>query len=101
MSLMSLRRFRVQSLTLALLTAVGLLLTALGSTTPAHARKKKEDSAASDKSDKKDDKKDDDSPFKDWDKTLKETESLKGLFTLYRKHDNVWVEIKPDQLDKP
>ncbi|APV48779.1 hypothetical protein BWI17_03225 [Betaproteobacteria bacterium GR16-43] len=37
-------------------------------------------------------------PFKDIVKDAKET---KGFFTLWQKDDKVWIEVKPDQLDKP
>ena len=37
-------------------------------------------------------------PFKDVVKDAKETD---GFFTLYQKDDKAWIEIKPDQFDKP
>lgn len=37
-------------------------------------------------------------PFAD---IVKETTETKGFFTLHRKEDKVWIEITPDQLDKP
>lgn len=77
------------------LAAVGLFLTAAVGSSPALARKKKDAAQAPAE------KKDDDSPFKEWDKTLKDVETQKGLFTVHKKHDNTWFEIAPDQLDKP
>ena len=32
---------------------------------------------------------------------LKDAQTLPGFFTLHRKDDKVWIEIRPDQLDKP
>lgn len=37
-------------------------------------------------------------PFKD---VLKDSSETKGFFTVHRKDDKVWLEIRPDQLDKP
>ena len=37
-------------------------------------------------------------PFKDIIKDAKET---KGFFNLWQKDDKVWIEVKPEQLDKP
>lgn len=90
---MSARTTRSIAPAAAILAVLGMFLsTALG-TQPAYAKKKE---AAP-----KEEKKDEDSPFKDWDKTLKEVETLKGLITVHRKHDNTWFELAPDQLDKP
>ncbi|MGQ9698213.1 MAG: zinc-dependent metalloprotease, partial [Armatimonadota bacterium] len=36
----------------------------------------------------------------DFDEVTKEAEKIEGLFTFYRKKDKVYVEIKPEQLDK-
>src|SRR5262249_1045822 len=36
-------------------------------------------------------------PFAD---VIKDAETIKGLFTLYRKDDKVWLEILPEQFDK-
>src|SRR5215475_6569904 len=36
-------------------------------------------------------------PFAD---VIKDAETVKGLFTLYRKDDKVWLEILPEQFDK-
>jgi hypothetical protein len=37
-------------------------------------------------------------PYKD---VLKDAKATPGFFTLHRKDEKVWIEIKPDQLDKP
>src|SRR5262249_31525879 len=72
-------------------------------TSQAWARKKDSAPARDDgkKEEGKEEKKDDGSPFKEWDKVLKDAESTKGLFTVYRKHDEKYLEIAPEQLDRP
>ena len=40
-------------------------------------------------------------PYADWKKVTKDTEVKKGFFTLYQKRENLYAEIRPDQLDKP
>ena len=37
-------------------------------------------------------------PYKD---VLKDAKAIPGYFTLHQKDEKVWIEIKPDQLDKP
>jgi hypothetical protein len=37
-------------------------------------------------------------PFAD---VIKDAKAFPGFFTLYQKDDKVWIEIKPEQLDKP
>ncbi|PXX43072.1 zinc-dependent metalloprotease [Undibacterium pigrum] len=37
-------------------------------------------------------------PFKD---IIKDAKELKGFFNLYQKDDKVWMEIRPEQFDKP
>lgn len=37
-------------------------------------------------------------PFAD---VIKDAKVFPGFFTLYQKDDKVWIEVKPDQLDKP
>ncbi len=81
---------------LATLLAAFFLASVAGAP-PAYAKKKKSEDAASAAADKKDD----ESPFKEWDKTLKEVETSKGLFTVHRKYDSIWLELTPGQLDKP
>lgn len=78
------------------LAVLGLFVASLVSA-PAQAKKSKKDEAPPAGAEKKDE----DSPYKDWDKTLKDTETQKGLFIVHRKHDSTWFEIAPDQLDKP
>jgi len=40
-------------------------------------------------------------PFTDWKKATKDAESRPGLFTIWKKRDNVYLEIAPDQMGKP
>src|SRR5262245_64068885 len=42
-----------------------------------------------------------DKPYGDWTKLTKDTQTLSGFFTLHRKRENLYMEIKPDQLDTP
>jgi Met-zincin/Domain of unknown function (DUF5117) len=42
-----------------------------------------------------------DKPFTDWKKVTKDAEMKKGFLTLYKKRENLYLELKPDQLDKP
>ncbi len=42
-----------------------------------------------------------DKPYGEWKKVTKDTETLKGLFTLYRKRENLYLELKPDQMGVP
>jgi hypothetical protein len=76
---------------------------------PASEEKKPE----SNKDDKKKDKNKKDEPKKeetkkeekkdeldDFDDTVKDAEKVEGLFTFYRKKDKLFMEIKPEQLDK-
>lgn len=42
-----------------------------------------------------------DKPYGDWKKLTKDAEVLKGWFTLYQKRDNLYMEIRPDQLEMP
>jgi hypothetical protein len=44
---------------------------------------------------------DKDKPFQDWKKLTKDAEVMKGYFTLYKKRENLYLELRPDQLDKP
>src|SRR5262245_56131096 len=82
---------------LTLLTILGFLIASLPACPPAYAKKKSDPAGAK----KEEEKKDEDSPFKDWDKTLKDVETQKGLITVHRKHDNTWFELDPEQMDKP
>ena len=42
-----------------------------------------------------------DKPYGDWKKLTKDAEVKPGYFTLYQKRENLYLEIRPDQLDKP
>ncbi len=42
-----------------------------------------------------------DKPFQDWKKITKDTETMTGFFTLYQKRENLYLEIKPEQLNQP
>ncbi len=42
-----------------------------------------------------------DKPFAEWSKLTKDAEQKKGFFTLWKKRDNVYLEIAKDQLDQP
>ncbi|MFI5372253.1 MAG: zinc-dependent metalloprotease, partial [Candidatus Eisenbacteria bacterium] len=42
-----------------------------------------------------------DKPYADWKKTIKDAEVKKGWFTLYRKRESLYLEIRSDQLDQP
>lgn len=44
---------------------------------------------------------DKDKPYGDWKKVTKDTEVMKGLFTLYKKRENLYMEITPAQLGVP
>lgn len=41
------------------------------------------------------------SPHKAFADVIKDAKEEKGLFTLYRKDDRVWIEIAPEQFDRP
>ena len=42
-----------------------------------------------------------DKPYTDWKKVTKDAEVKKGFFTLYLKRENLYLELRPDQLDQP
>jgi hypothetical protein len=44
---------------------------------------------------------DKDKPYQDWKKVTKDAEAKKGFLTLYQKRENLYLELTPDQLDKP
>jgi hypothetical protein len=44
---------------------------------------------------------DKDKPYQDWKKVTKDAEVKKGFFNLYSKRENLYLEIRADQLDKP
>jgi hypothetical protein len=93
------RTLRLPAPGLALLAAFTLLIGSFAGSAPVFAKKKDAPPPAA--GEKKDEKKDDDSPFKDWDKVLKDVETQKGFLTVHKKYDNVWFEIAPAQIDKP
>jgi hypothetical protein len=45
--------------------------------------------------------KDKDKPYQEWKKVTKDAEVKKGFFTLHVKRENLYLELAPDQLDKP
>ena len=81
-----------------LLTALALML-ALAAPVTAED-KKKPDAKSGDKTaaaatgDK-------DKPYGDWKKLIKDAEAMKGFFTLYHKRENLYLELKPGQMDTP
>src|SRR5262249_6138322 len=42
-----------------------------------------------------------DKPFAEWAKFTKDAEQTKGFLTYWKKRDNLYVEVAPDQLEKP
>src|SRR5262245_1661739 len=42
-----------------------------------------------------------DKPYQDWKKVTEDSDIKKGFFTLYQKRENLYLEIRPDQLNKP
>ena len=42
-----------------------------------------------------------DKPFAEWSKFTKDAERKKGFFTLWRKRDNLYLELAKDQLEQP
>ncbi len=42
-----------------------------------------------------------DKPYGDWKKLTKDAEVSKGFFTLYKKRENLYLELKPSQLNTP
>jgi hypothetical protein len=44
---------------------------------------------------------DKDKPYGDWKKLTKDATELKGYFNLYKKRENLYMEISPAQMDKP
>ena len=42
-----------------------------------------------------------DKPFAEWSKLTKDAEHKKGFFTLWKKRDNIYLEIAKEQLDQP
>ena len=44
---------------------------------------------------------DKDKPYGDWKKLTKDAVAMKGYFNLYHKRENLYLELKPSQMDKP
>ena len=44
---------------------------------------------------------DKDKPFQDWKKVTKDAEVMKGYLTLYKKRENLYLELKPEQMNQP
>src|SRR5689334_19102118 len=42
-----------------------------------------------------------DKPFAEWGKLTKDAEQKKGFLTTWKKRDNLYVELAPDQMEKP
>ena len=42
-----------------------------------------------------------DKPFAEWGKFTKDAEQKKGFLTTWKKRDNLYVELSPDQMEKP
>ena len=42
-----------------------------------------------------------DKPFQDWKKMIKDAEAMPGFFTLYRKRENLYLEIPAARLEQP
>jgi hypothetical protein len=42
-----------------------------------------------------------DKPYGDWKKLTKDAEVMKGYITLYKKRENLYADLSPDQMDKP
>ncbi|MES2069716.1 MAG: zinc-dependent metalloprotease [Pseudomonadota bacterium] len=40
-------------------------------------------------------------PLKPYKEILKDSKEIKGFFTLHQKDEKVWIEIRPEQLEKP
>ena len=82
-----------------LLASALVLLAAAATPYPAHAAKKdkkaKPDAAAAAAAGEKD------KPYQDWKKVLKDAEAKPGFLTLHQKREHLYLELRPDQLDKP
>jgi Met-zincin/Domain of unknown function (DUF5117) len=44
---------------------------------------------------------DKDKPFQEWKKVTKDAEVMKGYLTLYKKRENLYLELKPEQMNTP
>ncbi|HYM80219.1 MAG TPA: zinc-dependent metalloprotease [Candidatus Limnocylindria bacterium] len=77
------------SLALAVIGLLGLASAAVAA--PKKPAKGKESEATADK----------DKPYQEWKKVTKDAEVLSGFFTLYRKRENLYLELPASQLDTP
>ena len=73
----------------ALLSALALPVASFAKDKPAPA---KGDAAATPAPDK---------PYGDWKKLTKDAEVMKGFITLYHKRENLYAELRPEQMGKP
>ena len=82
---------------LVVLALLALLCTApaAGAATPAPAGKSGTPGKGDPESEDKD------KPFRDWKKVTKDAVVSHGYFTVHRKRDDLYLEIRPDQLDQP
>ena len=44
---------------------------------------------------------DKDKPFQEWSKVLKDAEKLSGFLTFYKKRENLYLEVRPEQYGQP
>jgi hypothetical protein len=88
----SLRPAAAPALLVALIFAVSLATSASADKKPAN---NKPGAAAMAAAGEKPDK-----PFTEWSKATKDAEVMKGFFTLYKKRENLYLELKPDQMGK-
>src|SRR5262245_32658381 len=42
-----------------------------------------------------------DKPFAEWSKLIKDADKVPGFFTLWKKRDNLYLELAKEQLDQP
>ena len=77
----------------ALVALVGALFVHDASAKPKEPKKgAAPEAAAADKGDK---------PYGEWKKVTKDTEVMRGFLTLYKKRENLYLEIPQDQFNKP
>src|SRR5262245_48730658 len=81
---------RIAALALTLLLGAGWI----GEAAAAKPKKGKEAPAAAAAADK-------DKPFQEWSKITKDAEKLSGFMTFYKKRENLYLEVRPEQLGQP
>ena len=81
-------------LTITALAAAATLLAA----SPAQAKKKPDDKAKSAAAAAGGDK---DKPMQEWSKITKDAERVPGFFALWKKRDNLYMEVQREQLEQP